>query len=132
MAKSKHDSAKLRAALQEVIEWVMDPENTPRPSRAQLADAVRRSVRALEHDAPGHSVEVRVPPFVAVQCVEGPQHTRGTPPNIVEMEPLTWLRVAVGAEGFAGNPKIDASGTRAQEVATWLPIIAYPNLRKTS
>lgn len=132
MAKSNHDSLKLRSALQAVIDWVMDPENTPRPSRPLLADAVRRSVRALEHDAPGHTVEVRVPPFVAVQCIEGPKHTRGTPPNIVEMEPLTWLRVAVGAEEFEGNPKIDASGTRAHEVATWLPIVAYPNLKKPS
>lgn len=132
MAKSKHDPVALRAALQDVVEWVLEPDNTPRPTRSQLADAVRRSVRALAHDAPGHAVEVRVPPFVAVQCVDGPAHTRGTPPNIVEMEPLTWLRVAVGAENFADNPAIDSSGTRAQEIAQWLPIIAYPNLRNTS
>lgn len=132
MAKTKYDSATLRAALVEIIDWIIDPDTEPTPSRAQLAAAVRQSVRALEHDAPGHTVEVRVPPFAAAQCIEGPAHTRGTPPNIVEMEPLVWLRVVVGAEEFEGNPRIDASGTRANEVAQWLPIIGYPNQKKPS
>ena len=50
----------------------------------------------LAADAPGRAVEVRVPPYAAVQCVEGPRHTRGTPPNVVEMDPVTWVLLAAG------------------------------------
>ena len=86
----------------------------------------RTTARTLEADAPGHSVELRVPPFVAVQCIEGPRHTRGTPPNVVEMDPLTWLQLATGLlswEQAVASPRLDASGSRAHEIAEWLPII---------
>ena len=66
------------------------------PSRSQLADAGRHTARLLAADAPGHSVELRVPPCVAVQCIEGPRHTRGVPPNVVEASPHAWLRLATG------------------------------------
>ena len=75
----------------------------------------------------GHAVELRVPPFVAVQCVSGPRHTRGTPPNVVEMNPETWLKVATGLESFAealADGRIEASGSRAGEIASALPVIA--------
>ena len=65
--------------------------------------------------------------FVAVQCVEGPRHTRGTPPNVVEMAPETWLRLATGLTTFeaeVGRGTIDASGSRAAEIAAGLPVIA--------
>ena len=68
-----------------------------------------------------------MPPFVAVQCVEGPRHTRGTPPNVVEMKPETWLRLATGLASFAEELErgtIDASGSRAAEIAAGLPVIA--------
>ena len=55
----------------------------------------------LAAQAPGRSVEVRIPPFVAVQAVAGPRHTRGTPPNVVETDPVTWLRLATGRAAFA-------------------------------
>lgn len=65
----------------------------PRPV---VATAVRYTLEELASRAPGRSVEVRVPPFAAVQCVEGPVHTRGTPPAVVETDPQTWLEVATG------------------------------------
>jgi uncharacterized SCP-like protein len=86
------------------------------------------SLRTLAQLAPGHSVEVRVPPFAAVQCVEGPRHTRGTPPNVVETDPRTWLELATGtltwpAAVEAG--RIAASGNRA-DLSAHLPILRLP------
>ena len=119
------DPAELRAALERVEPWLSGVDEAA-PSRADVAAAVRFSARTLEQIAPGSSVEVRVPPFVAVQCIEGPRHTRGTPPNVVETDARTWLRLAVGRLTFdeavdAGS--IDASGSRAGEIAHWLPLL---------
>lgn len=121
-----NDPAKTRAAVLAVRAWVEAPDDTPRPARPALADAVRRTARALAHDAPGHSVELRVPPFVAVQCIDGPQHTRGNPPNVVETDPLTWLRLATGDETWdsaLASGRLEASGSRAAEIAAWLPVV---------
>lgn len=90
-----------------------------------MAAAVRLSLRTLAADAPGRTVEVRVPPFAAVQCVEGPRHTRGTPPNVVETEARTWLELATGRLQWTDaveQGKVSASGTRA-DLAQWLPIL---------
>lgn len=114
----------MRAAVDAVGEWLRD-ESAPAPARAELAAAVRGTARALAADAPGASVEVRVPPFVAVQCIEGPRHTRGTPPNVVETDARTWLLLATGLLSFdeaLAAARLTASGTRAPEVAHWLPI----------
>ncbi|MGV3114805.1 sterol carrier family protein [Corynebacterium freneyi] len=131
MAK-KVDPIELRAAMAAVGQWLLDDgQSAARPGRAELAKAVRLSARMLAEEAPGHSVELRVPPFVAVQCIEGPRHTRGTPPNVVEMTPRTWLRIAAGLVGFdearerAGEEpgeSMDVSGTRAGELAAHLPV----------
>ncbi|APQ54807.1 Hypothetical protein CpMEX30_1810 [Corynebacterium pseudotuberculosis] len=126
MAPRSIDPAETRAAVLAVAQWIVDPQLAPEPSRASLAKAVRLSVRTLGQIAPGNSVEVRVPPFATVQCVEGPRHTRGTPPNVVEMSPRTWLRVAVGLEPLSGNPAVDASGIRVGEVEKWLPLVTLP------
>ena len=58
--------------------------------------AVRYTLQLLAELAPGNTLEVRVPPFGAVQCIEGPRHTRGTPPNVVETDAATWLALATG------------------------------------
>lgn len=95
------------------------------PARPALAAAVRLSLRTLAQDAPGRSVEVRVPPFAAVQCVEGPRHTRGTPPNVVETDPRTWLELATGALAWAdavAAGRITASGQRA-DLSAHLPLL---------
>ncbi|MEV6389772.1 sterol carrier family protein [Nocardia xishanensis] len=105
--------------------WLRD-ETAAAPARAELAAAVRTTVRTLAANAPGHSVEVRVPPFVAVQCIEGLRHTRGTPPNVVETDPRTWLLLATGLLDFETarhSGALTASGSRAPEVAHWLPIL---------
>lgn len=124
VGRRRVDPGELRAAMSAVSAWLRD-EQTAEPARAELAAAVRATARTLAESAPGHSVEVRVPPFVAVQCVAGPRHTRGTPPNVVETDPRTWLLLAGGLLGFeraVGDGVVTASGSRAGEVAHWLPI----------
>ena len=67
-----------------------------------------------------------MPPFVAVQCISGPRHTRGTPPNVVETDPRTWLLLATGALDFetaVASARVTVSGSRAPEVAHWLPVV---------
>ncbi len=84
--------------------------------RTQLATAVRYLLEELAERAPGNSVEVRVPPFGATQCVPGPRHTRGTPPNVIETDPETWIALAVGAlawEAAMQDARVIASGSRA-------------------
>jgi len=90
-----------------------------------LRNAVKESLAALAAAAPGRSVEVRVPPFGAVQCVSGPRHGRGTPPNVVEADARTWLALVTGREAWdsaLGRGALRASGTRAGEVALLLPL----------
>ncbi|AVZ73929.1 hypothetical protein SLUN_18905 [Streptomyces lunaelactis] len=93
--------------------------------RRALAACTRLLADALAVKAPGASTEVRVPPFAVVQCVEGPRHTRGTPPNVVETDPLTWIRLATGRTGWAEaleTAKVSASGERA-DLSGLLPIL---------
>ena len=97
----------------------------PPLDRAELKAAVKESLAALAAAAPGRSVEVRVPPFGAVQCVAGPRHTRGTPPNVVETDARTWLALATGRLDWAGavaGGTLRASGSRAAEIAGHLPL----------
>lgn len=120
------DPLETRQAVLAVKDWIGGEGDVEKPGRAALAAATRLSVRLLAQDAPGNSVEVRVPPFVAVQCIEGPKHTRGTPPNVVETDAKTWLRLATGQTTFDAefeSGKISASGTRAKEIADWLPVV---------
>ncbi|WP_066524266.1 sterol carrier family protein [Corynebacterium bouchesdurhonense] len=123
MAK-KTDPAQTRAAVEAVAPWLRG--DAEEPGRAALAAAVRTTARTLEQELSGHTVELRVPPFVAVQCIEGPRHTRGTPPNVVETDPRTWLLLATGLSTFDAEVaagRVDASGSRAGEVARGLPVI---------
>src|SRR6185369_10573343 len=113
------DPAKTRAAVLAVVEWLRD-ENRPAPERSALAEAVRLTARTLAATAPGASVEVRVPPFVAVQCISGPRHTRGNPPNVIETDPRTWLLLATGLltlPDAIAKGALQASGSRAGEIA---------------
>ncbi len=93
--------------------------------RITVATAVRYSLQALADRVPGKSVEVRVPPYGAVQCIEGPGHTRGTPPNVIETDAETWLRLATGALGWEAahaSGAVLASGSRANLDAL-LPVL---------
>ncbi|GAC57968.1 hypothetical protein GOHSU_28_00220 [Gordonia hirsuta DSM 44140 = NBRC 16056] len=119
------DPAQLRAAVLAVTDWLHD-ETVPAPSRTELAAAVRLSARALAQDLPGNAVEVRVPPFVAVQCLSGVRHTRGTPPNVLETTPREWLLLATGLaelEASIAAHRVSASGHRAGDIAAALPIV---------
>ncbi|AHH15412.1 hypothetical protein NONO_c06000 [Nocardia nova SH22a] len=125
MPRTSVDPAQVRAAVMMVAEWLRD-ESLPKPERPALAAAVRTTARSLAAAAPGASVEVRVPPFVAVQCIEGPRHTRGTPPNVIETDPRTWLLLATGLLDFetaVNSGALSASGIRASELARWLPLV---------
>lgn len=125
-ARHTVDPAKTRAAVLVVADWLRD-ENQPAPERSMLAEAVRLTARTLAATAPGASVEVRVPPFVAVQCISGPKHTRGNPPNVVETDPRTWLLLAAGlltVADAASSGQLALSGSRAPEIATLLPVVA--------
>lgn len=95
------------------------------PDRAELRDAVRALLSALRAKAPGRSVEVRVPPYGAIQCAEGPTHTRGTPPNVVETDPLTFCLIATGRLSWGdaiATGRVVASGIRA-DLSPYLPLV---------
>jgi uncharacterized SCP-like protein len=112
----------LRAAVDPVRPWLAG--EAERPPRAVLGAAVKTTARWLAQQVPGRSVELRVPPHVAVQCVEGPRHTRGTPPNVVETDPATWLRLALGTTTWAAEVaagRVVASGNRA-DLSPHLPL----------
>ena len=88
--------------------------------------AARYLAGLLATQAPGRAVEVRVPPYAAVQCIEGPRHTRGTPPNLVEMDPVTWVRLAAGQAEWAdavASGAVRASGVRA-DLTAFLPLLS--------
>jgi hypothetical protein len=103
-----------------------EPDSAPGapPSRTLIATAVRYSLEEVTARAPGNSVEVRVPPFGVTQCVEGPRHTRGTPPNVIECDADTWLSLVTGRLSWAdavSNHRLAASGLRA-DLSELLPL----------
>jgi hypothetical protein len=88
------------------------------------ATASRYLLQVLADIAPGNTVEVRVPPYGAAQVIEGPRHTRGTPPNVVEMDAATWIALATGSVGWdeaIADARVTASGSRA-DLRDWLPL----------
>lgn len=119
MAKPRISDTDGRAALA-----VLSQNPTDRHAKAT---AVRFLLQILEAAVPGKSVEVRVPPFGAVQCVEGLDHTRGTPPNVVEMDSETWISLATGEvnwEEAVNSGRIQASGSRA-DLSSYLPLAQW-------
>ncbi|GLX00388.1 sterol carrier family protein [Microtetraspora sp. NBRC 16547] len=145
MPPRRLDPAKVRAALDAQLSALGEPAFTgPDPAvpgacvaavlgayaggHEPLKDAARFAVRHLLDElaalTPGRTVEVRVPPYAAVQCVEGPRHTRGTPPNVIETDPRTWLELATGRvswEAALAAGRIAASGSRA-DLSAYLPL----------
>ena len=108
--------------LQALQVWRVDPSAAP---SATVAMAVRFTLEELAERAPGRTLEVRVPPYGAVQCVEGPRHTRGTPPNVIETDARTWLELVTGRADWAAalvGGAVHASGQRAT-LAGLLPLI---------
>jgi len=118
MPRRRTDPEAGRSALARVLEaHTMDATD--------LRDAVRFLLEELAERAPGRSVEVRVPPYGAVQCVAGPRHTRGTPPNVVEIDAMTWVALATGGTSWAtaaAEGLVHASGERA-DLSPFLPLV---------
>ncbi|GAB2688657.1 sterol carrier family protein [Kitasatospora kifunensis] len=93
--------------------------------RFALASVCRLLADALADQVPGGAVELRIPPVAVVQAVPGPRHTRGTPPNVVEMDQLTWLRLATGRQEWAeavDAAQVSASGERS-DLSGFLPVL---------
>jgi hypothetical protein len=117
MAKAKIVALVGEAAVRQAIGGSDD--------RTIVATAVRYLLQLLEAKAPGNTVEVRVPPHGAVQCIEGPTHTRGTPPNVVETDASTWVALATGSLSWAdavSSGSVSASGQRA-DLSAQLPVV---------
>jgi hypothetical protein len=94
------------------------------PGRDLLREAARAGLRALAAKAPGRSVEVRVPPWAAVQCLAGTRHARGTPGAVVETDPVTWVGLASGRVRFAdavADGRVRAGGERS-DLSGLLPL----------
>jgi len=114
---------RLDEGLQALAVWRGNPSVA---SQATVAMAVRYALEELAERAPGRTLEVRVPPFGAVQCVQGPRHTRGTPPNVIEMDARTWLDLVTGQSDWAtalAGGTVHASGQRAT-LAGLVPLTA--------
>ncbi len=108
--------------VQALAVWRSDPDSAP---RLVVATAVRYTLEELAARAPGRSVELRVPPHGAVQCIAGPRHTRGTPSNVVETDAGTWLGLVTGGvtwEQVRSDGALRASGNRA-DLAAYLPLL---------
>jgi hypothetical protein len=121
-AQAPIPAAELRAAVDPVRSWLAG--EAEQPPRSVLGAAVKTTARWLAQQVPGRSVELRVPPHVAVQLVPGPRHTRGTPPNVVETDAATWLRLATGESTWAAavaEGRVSASGNRA-DLSALLPL----------
>ena len=117
MAKAKIAGTVGAASVRSVVAGSADREAT--------ATAVRYLLQLLSEKAEGNTVEVRVPPFGAVQAIEGPRHTRGTPPNVIEMDAATWIGIATGSIAWADalhDGRIAASGQRA-DLAGYVPLV---------
>jgi uncharacterized SCP-like protein len=120
-ARRRTDPVLGRAALDRALAAQPDGDGTA----TDLRDASRFLLEELALRAPGRSLEVRVPPYGAVQCVEGPRHTRGTPPAVVEMTARTWLDVGAGRLTWAqavSSGLVQASGERA-DLSPFLPLV---------
>jgi hypothetical protein len=110
------DPDEVSAALARVRAGVVEPSD--------LRLLTKHFLALLEARAPGNSVEVRVPPYAAVQVIPGVRHTRGTPPAVVETDAETWIALATGDVSWAdveGSGSVRASGERA-DLSAYLPL----------
>lgn len=127
VSRRRIDPEQGRAAVAQWVAAATQPAATsaaPEVPRSVIATAVRYSLEEVTARAPGNSVEVRVPPFGVTQCVEGPRHTRGTPPNVIECDAATWLAMVTGSLSWAdavGAGRVAASGLRA-DLSALLPL----------
>lgn len=119
---SEQDGAAAVQAVRAALAGSAPEEAFAQLSRSTRATAVRYLLEELATLAPGNSVEVRVPPLGVTQCVAGPKHTRGTPPNVVEMDAFTWVSLCLGYETWeSAGVRVQASGARS-DVSSYLPL----------
>ena len=117
--------ARLRLADPVELAAALDRLRDGGEERADLKLVVKHALAVLEQRAPGHSVEVRVPPYAAVQCIPGVRHTRGTPPAVVETDAPTWVALATGELSWAearAQGRVSASGERT-DLSVHLPLL---------
>ena len=118
-------AARLRTADPAAVTAALARVRAGDPERGDLRLLTKHYLAVLEERAPGHSVEVRVPPFAAAQVIPGVRHTRGTPPAVVELDGPTWIALATGRVTWAealDTGRIRASGERA-DLSPYLPLI---------
>jgi Bacterial SCP ortholog len=116
----------LPEAVLAVADCLTTWESHQRPPDEAIARAVRSTLQLLARRAPGRSVEVRVPPWGAVQCVAGPRHTRGTPRAVVETDGRTWVLLAAGRldlDSAVRTGRLVASGERS-DLSDYLPLLS--------
>lgn len=117
------------ALLVRLVELVVHGRDLPAPvapDRAALRLVVKALAGVLEQRAPGRHVELRIPPYAAVQCVAGPRHTRGTPPNVVEADPLAFVDLCAGRVAWpetVADGRVRTWGDRA-DLSAWLPLLS--------
>ena len=131
MTRARTDADQGRAAL---AAWARDPDVPRERRRAVLAPAVRHTLELFAGENPGGAVEVRVPPYAAVQAIAGTRHSRGTPPAVVETDPGTWLQLAVGDLSWAdaiAAARVSASGERS-DLTDLLPLPGPRRLARTA
>ncbi len=120
------DPAAGREAVEKVLR-ALDADGTDDVGAGALSLALRHCASLLRERAPGHSIEVRIPGAAgtAFQCGEGPRHTRGTPPNIVETDASTFVQLAAGRADWGDavrDGRVRASGLRA-DLSAFLPLL---------
>lgn len=116
--------ARLRQLAPDEFASIRERLDAGTADRADLRAATKHLLAVLADGAPGHSVEVRVPPYAAVQCIPGARHTRGTPPAVVEMDAETWIALALGQQPWSDavrEGRIVASGERS-DLSAYLPL----------
>ena len=118
--------------LQALKDLLNSYENSQEVNKLIEQIAVKFCLQLLHEKAPGNSVEVRIPPYAAVQVIPGTSHKRGTPPAVIEMSARIWIDLAIGNIDWAttkNSGAISASGQRA-DLSTLLPLISAQDLAK--
>jgi uncharacterized protein (TIGR03083 family) len=112
--------------LVEAVVHGLDLDPPVSPDRRALKIVVKSLAGVLADRAPGRHVEARIPPYAAVQCVAGPRHTRGTPPNVVEAQAVAFVELCAGRLAWSAavaDGRVRTWGDRA-DLSPWLPLLS--------